>query len=33
VSLNGLHASLLPSAEKARLEVEFRAQFAQLLSE
>ena len=31
VSLNGLHASLLPSAERDRLEAEFRAQFAQLL--
>jgi len=30
VSLNGLRASLLPQAEKARLEAEFRAQFAQL---
>ena len=30
VSLNGLRASLLPPAEKARLEAEFRAQFAQL---
>jgi aminodeoxyfutalosine deaminase len=33
ISLNGLHASLLPPAEKARLEMEFRAQFVQLLSE
>ena len=33
VSLNGLHASLLPPAEKARLEAEFHTQFAQLLSE
>jgi adenosine deaminase len=30
VSLNGLHASLLPQADKVRLEQEFRAQFAQL---
>ena len=30
MSLNGLHASLLPPADKARLEVEFRAQFVQL---
>jgi aminodeoxyfutalosine deaminase len=33
VSLNGLHASFLPQAEKARLEAEFRAQFAQLREE
>ncbi|MEA3339362.1 MAG: adenosine deaminase, partial [Chloroflexota bacterium] len=30
VSLNGLHASFLPPDEKARLETEFRAEFAQL---
>jgi len=30
VSLNGLCASFLPPAEKARLEAEFRAQFAEL---
>jgi len=29
-SLNGVRASLLPEAEKARLEAEFRAQFVQL---
>ena len=33
VSLNGLHASLLPLAEKTRLEAEFRAEFAQLREE
>jgi len=33
VSLNGLRASLLPQTEKARLEAEFRAQFAQLRGE
>ena len=33
ISLNGLHASLLPPAGKARLEDEFRAQFAQLRAE
>ena len=33
VSLNGLHASFLPQTEKARLEAEFRAQFAQLRGE
>ncbi len=31
VSLNGLRASLLPQADKARMEQEFRTQFAQLL--
>ena len=30
VSLNGLHASLLPEPDQAQLEAEFRAQFAQL---
>ena len=30
ISLNGLRASLLPQADKGRLEAEFRAQFAQL---
>jgi aminodeoxyfutalosine deaminase len=30
VSLNGLHASFLPQAEKAQLETEFRAEFARL---
>ena len=30
VSLNGLRASLLPQADKTRLEAEFRARFAQL---
>jgi len=30
VSLNGLRASLLPQADKARLEAEFRNEFAQL---
>jgi aminodeoxyfutalosine deaminase len=30
VSLNGLRASFLPQAEKARLETEFRAEFARL---
>ena len=30
VSLNGLRASFLPPAKKARLEAEFRARFAQL---
>ena len=30
ISLNGLRASFLPQAEKARLEAEFRAEFAQL---
>ncbi|MBU0702367.1 MAG: adenosine deaminase [Chloroflexi bacterium] len=33
VSLNGLRASFLPPAEKARLEAEFRAEFAQLREE
>jgi aminodeoxyfutalosine deaminase len=33
ISLNGLLASLLPPAGKARLEEEFRAQFAQLRAE
>lgn len=33
VSLNGLRASFLPEAEKARLESEFRAQFIQLREE
>jgi aminodeoxyfutalosine deaminase len=33
ISLNGLHASLLPQADKARLKDEFRAQFAQLRAE
>jgi aminodeoxyfutalosine deaminase len=33
ISLNGLRASLLPWADKARLEDEFRAQFAQLRAE
>ena len=32
VSLNGLRASLLPTAEKARLESEFLAEFARLRS-
>ncbi len=30
ISLNGLHASFLPEPDKAQLEAEFRAQFAQL---
>jgi aminodeoxyfutalosine deaminase len=30
ISLNGLRASFLPQAEKARLEAEFRAEFDQL---
>ncbi len=30
VSLNGLRASFLPPAEKARLEAKFRAEFARL---
>jgi adenosine deaminase len=33
VSLNGLHASFLPQADKARLEAEFRAEFARLRQE
>jgi len=33
VSLNGLRASLLPPADKARLEAEFRDRFAQLREE
>jgi len=33
VSLNGLRASLLPPADKARLEAEFHDQFAQLREE
>jgi aminodeoxyfutalosine deaminase len=33
VSLNGLQASFLPQADKARLEAEFCAQFAQLREE
>jgi aminodeoxyfutalosine deaminase len=33
VSLNGLHASFLPQVEKARLEAEFHARFAQLREE
>jgi aminodeoxyfutalosine deaminase len=33
ISLNGLRASLLPQADKARLETEFHAQFAQLRAE
>jgi len=33
VSLNGLRASFLPQADKARLEAEFRAEFAQLREE
>jgi aminodeoxyfutalosine deaminase len=33
VSLNGLRASLLPPADKTRLEGEFRAQFARLRAE
>ena len=33
VSLNGLRASLLNPADRARLEAEFRAQFAQLRAE
>jgi hypothetical protein len=33
VSLNGLQASLLDQADKARLEAEFRARFAQLQEE
>ena len=32
ISLNGLRASFLPQAEKAQLEAEFRAEFAQLQS-
>jgi aminodeoxyfutalosine deaminase len=30
VSLNGLHASFLPQAKKAQLEIDFQAQFARL---
>jgi adenosine deaminase len=33
ISLNGLRASFLPDAGKARLEIEFRAQFARLRGE
>ena len=33
ISLNGLHASFLPQAEKARLEAEFCAEFDQLKKE
>jgi adenosine deaminase len=33
ISLNALHASLLPRAGKAWLEDEFRVQFAQLRAE
>lgn len=33
VSLNGLHASFLSRVDKARLEAEFRAQFAELRKE
>jgi len=33
VSLNGLQVSFLPQADKARLEAEFRARFAQLQEE
>jgi adenosine deaminase len=33
ISLNGLRASLLPAADKARLEDEFRAEFARLRQE
>ena len=33
VSLNGLRASFLPQADKARLEAEFCAEFAQLREE
>jgi adenosine deaminase len=33
ISLNGLRASFLPDADKARLEAEFRARFARLREE